>query len=82
MPSPSAATSVRAFVEHFLASGRSVEIVINNAAIMACPETRVGPGWEAQFAVENAFDRRYETAAFYRQPGRGYFFTLRYRRSP
>ena len=45
--------SVRAFAERFLASGRSVEIVINNAGIMACPETRVGPGWEAQFATNH-----------------------------
>src|SRR5436309_1620424 len=33
--------SVRAFAERFLATGRSVEVVINNAGIMACPETRV-----------------------------------------
>lgn len=43
--------SVRAFAERFLASGRSVDILIGSAAIMACPETRVGPGWEAQFAT-------------------------------
>jgi NAD(P)-dependent dehydrogenase (short-subunit alcohol dehydrogenase family) len=45
--------SVRAFAERFLASGRSVEIVINNAGIFACPETRVGRGWEAQFATNH-----------------------------
>lgn len=45
--------SVRAFAERFLASGRTVDIVINNAGIMACPETRVGPGWEAQFATNH-----------------------------
>ncbi len=45
--------SVRAFAERFLASGRSVDIVIDNAAIMASPETRVGPGWEAQFATNH-----------------------------
>jgi NAD(P)-dependent dehydrogenase (short-subunit alcohol dehydrogenase family) len=45
--------SVRSFAERFLASGRSAEIVINNAGIMACPETRVGPGWEAQFATNH-----------------------------
>ena len=45
--------SVRAFAERFLASGRTAEIVINNAGIMACPETRVGPGWEAQFATNH-----------------------------
>ena len=32
---------------------RSVDILINNAAIMACPETRVGDGWEAQFATNH-----------------------------
>ncbi len=45
--------SVSGFAERFLASGRSTEIVINNAGIMACPETRVGPGWEAQFATNH-----------------------------
>jgi NAD(P)-dependent dehydrogenase (short-subunit alcohol dehydrogenase family) len=45
--------SVRAFAERFLASGRSVEIMINNAGIFACPETRVGRGWEAQFATNH-----------------------------
>ncbi|HEY3556825.1 MAG TPA: SDR family NAD(P)-dependent oxidoreductase [Kribbella sp.] len=45
--------SVQAFAERFLASGRSVDIVIDNAAIMACPETRVGPEWEAQFATNH-----------------------------
>jgi NAD(P)-dependent dehydrogenase (short-subunit alcohol dehydrogenase family) len=44
---------VRAFAEHFLSSGRTVDLVVNNAAIMACPETRVGPGWEAQFATNH-----------------------------
>jgi NAD(P)-dependent dehydrogenase (short-subunit alcohol dehydrogenase family) len=45
--------SVRAFAERFLASGRTVDFVIDNAGIMACPETRVGPGWEAQFATNH-----------------------------
>ncbi|MFJ6851405.1 SDR family NAD(P)-dependent oxidoreductase [Streptomyces sp. NPDC091271] len=45
--------SVRGFAERFLASGREVDIVINNAGVMACPETRVGPGWEAQFATNH-----------------------------
>lgn len=45
--------SVRGFAERFRASGRRLDIVINNAAIMACPETRVGPGWEAQFATNH-----------------------------
>ncbi len=45
--------SVRQFAERFVASGRKADIVINSAGIMACPETRVGPGWEAQFATNH-----------------------------
>jgi NAD(P)-dependent dehydrogenase (short-subunit alcohol dehydrogenase family) len=45
--------SVRAFAERFLDSGRGIDVLINNAGIMACPETRVGPGWEAQFATNH-----------------------------
>ena len=45
--------SVRAFAERFLASGRAIDILVNNAGIMGCPETRVGPGWEAQFATNH-----------------------------
>ncbi len=45
--------SVAAFAERFLATGRSIDLLINDAAIMACPETRVGPGWEAQFATNH-----------------------------
>ncbi|MHC5906911.1 SDR family NAD(P)-dependent oxidoreductase [Streptomyces sp. S6] len=45
--------SVRAFAERFLASGRTIDYMINNAGVMACPETRVGPGWEAQFATNH-----------------------------
>jgi NAD(P)-dependent dehydrogenase (short-subunit alcohol dehydrogenase family) len=45
--------SVRTFAERFLASGRSLDILINNAAIMASPEARVGDGWEAQFATNH-----------------------------
>ncbi|WP_394846314.1 SDR family NAD(P)-dependent oxidoreductase [Pendulispora brunnea] len=45
--------SVRQFSERFLASDRKIDILINNAGIMACPETRVGPGWEAQFATNH-----------------------------
>lgn len=34
--------------------------------------------WTLQARVANAFDRDYETAAFYRQPGREFFVTLRF----
>jgi NAD(P)-dependent dehydrogenase (short-subunit alcohol dehydrogenase family) len=45
--------SVREFADRLLASGRGIDLVINSAGIMACPETRVGPGWEAQFATNH-----------------------------
>jgi NAD(P)-dependent dehydrogenase (short-subunit alcohol dehydrogenase family) len=45
--------SVRGFAERFLASGRTIDMVIDSAGIMACPETRVGPGWEIQFATNH-----------------------------
>ena len=45
--------SVRRFADTFLASGRAIDVIINSAGIMACPETRVGPGWEAQFATNH-----------------------------
>lgn len=45
--------SVKAFAARFLASHDALDILINNAAIMACPEERVGPGWESQFATNH-----------------------------
>ena len=45
--------SVRAFAGRLLESGRSIDIAILNAGVMACPETRVGPGWELQFATNH-----------------------------
>jgi NAD(P)-dependent dehydrogenase (short-subunit alcohol dehydrogenase family) len=45
--------SVRGFAERFLDSGRRIDILIDSAAIMACPETRIGPGWEAQFTTNH-----------------------------
>jgi NAD(P)-dependent dehydrogenase (short-subunit alcohol dehydrogenase family) len=44
---------VKAFADRFLATGRRLDLVINNAGIMACPETRVANGWEAQFATNH-----------------------------
>ena len=35
--------------------------------------------WSLQLSANNLFDRHYETAAFYNQPGRNYLLTLRYR---
>lgn len=45
--------SVRRFAERFLTADRAVHALIANAGIMACPQTRVGPGWEAQFATNH-----------------------------
>jgi len=45
--------SVAAFADGFLASGRSIDILIDSAAIMASPLNRVGPGWESQFATNH-----------------------------
>jgi NAD(P)-dependent dehydrogenase (short-subunit alcohol dehydrogenase family) len=45
--------SVRAFAERFLRTNSTLDILIAGAGIMACPETRVGPGWEAQFATNH-----------------------------
>jgi len=45
--------SVGTFTKRFLATGRSVAMLINNAAIMACPEARVGDHWESQFATNH-----------------------------
>jgi NAD(P)-dependent dehydrogenase (short-subunit alcohol dehydrogenase family) len=45
--------SVGEFANRFLESDRSVDILIDNAAIMASPEERVGDGWESQFATNH-----------------------------
>ncbi|MFJ9036387.1 SDR family NAD(P)-dependent oxidoreductase [Streptomyces sp. NPDC102406] len=45
--------SVRAFADRFLGSGRALDLVVANAGVMAAPETRVGPGWEYQFATNH-----------------------------
>ena len=45
--------SVEAFANRLLGTGVALDIVIDNAAIMACPETRIGPNWEAQFATNH-----------------------------
>ncbi|MYW00807.1 SDR family NAD(P)-dependent oxidoreductase, partial [Streptomyces sp. SID3343] len=45
--------SVRVFADRFLATGRPLDVVINGAGVMACPETRVGPGWEGHFGINH-----------------------------
>lgn len=41
-------------------------------------ETTLAPDWRLQARLANVFDKRYETAAFYNQPGREVMFTLRW----
>jgi len=46
-------SSVRKFARDAVAAGKPVHLLINNAGIMACPERRVGKGWELQFATNH-----------------------------
>ena len=46
-------SSVRSFAEAMRRELGQLDLLINNAGIMACPETRVGPGWESQFGVNH-----------------------------
>jgi NAD(P)-dependent dehydrogenase (short-subunit alcohol dehydrogenase family) len=43
--------SVRKFAREFVATGRPLQGLINNAGVMACPLARLGDGWESQFAI-------------------------------
>jgi vitamin B12 transporter len=49
----------------------------------ATSDLRVGyaltPAWTVQLNADNVFDKRYETAAFYNQPGRTYLLSVRFR---
>ena len=45
--------SVRHFVSNYLAANAKLDLLINNAGIMACPLARVGNGWESQFGVNH-----------------------------
>lgn len=46
-------SSVRKFAAEVVAAGRPVHLLINNAGVMACPETRIGKGWELQFGTNH-----------------------------
>ena len=46
-------STIEKFTNDYEATGRKLHILINNAGIMACPETRVGKNWEAQFGVNH-----------------------------
>lgn len=45
--------SVRRFADDYLGSGRALNILINNAGVMATPFGRVGNGWETQFGTNH-----------------------------
>lgn len=47
-------SSIRRFVQAWNATGRDLHVLVNNAAIMACPLQRSTQGWEAQFATNHA----------------------------
>ncbi|MEO1041234.1 MAG: oxidoreductase [Pseudomonadota bacterium] len=46
-------SSVKSFAAAVTGEGKPLDLVINNAGIMACPETRLGDGWESQFATNH-----------------------------
>lgn len=45
--------SVRRFALGFASDNTALDLLINNAGVMACPEMRVGPGWELQFGTNH-----------------------------
>ncbi len=45
--------SVQAFANRMVAELDQLDLLINNAGIMANPESRVGPGWESQFGINH-----------------------------
>jgi NAD(P)-dependent dehydrogenase (short-subunit alcohol dehydrogenase family) len=45
--------SVRRFAQDYASNVTHLDLLITNAGVMACPETRVGPGWELQFGTNH-----------------------------
>lgn len=45
--------SVRACAKQIADTYGEIHILINNAGVMACPEARLGDGWESQFATNH-----------------------------
>ncbi|MFP5349284.1 MAG: TonB-dependent vitamin B12 receptor [Gammaproteobacteria bacterium] len=67
-----------------IAEGRRFDDLANTremggyATVDVRAEYAFAKAWRAQARVENLFDKEYETAAFFNQPGRGVYLTLRY----
>ena len=68
----------------FLAEGRRYDELANTrrldsyATVDLRAGYRVSERWLLQGRIENLFDEQYETAAFYNQPDRSLFVTVRY----
>ncbi|MDZ7628564.1 MAG: oxidoreductase [Parvularculaceae bacterium] len=45
--------SVEKFARDFASGRKALHLLINNAGVMACPETRIGKDWELQFATNH-----------------------------
>lgn len=45
--------SVRSFTDRMWGQLDQLDLTINNAGVMANPETRIGPGWESQFGTNH-----------------------------
>ena len=45
--------SIRRFVAEMLENESQIDLLINNAGIMACPEASIEGGWESQFGVNH-----------------------------
>ena len=45
--------NVRAFAERFLSHHTHLDLLVNNAGVMACPLTRTAAGWEMQMATNH-----------------------------
>ena len=67
-----------------LAAGRRYDDLANKqklggyATLDLRAEYRPAKAWRVQALLENLFDKQYETAYLYNQPGRGLYLTLRY----
>jgi NAD(P)-dependent dehydrogenase (short-subunit alcohol dehydrogenase family) len=45
--------SVEKFARDYASGRKALHLLINNAGVMACPETRIGCDWELQFATNH-----------------------------